>query len=342
MVCSALTNLPGRRLPAILSTRQLSKIFVSSVFIFLFGLAGSLMPSAMAQKMILETDKLTYAYGDTIEVHVSIYNDTNTTFTIISDIGNETYIGINDIEFEKVSLPTEGRLTYEPGDKRTWIWKLRPDLHGVPDREGVQTIYGMARGTLNHWDGETFFEQDSLEINAPKYLGGLMNVKFASDLDSTAKQNIRDSLNVEVSEMYDEWEIWTVSGYSIDSLSEKLTEDPRFQNVYPYRSLSFAENFVVHTSVKEVEMALGYQLKQNYPNPFNPVTTIQYDLPESTEITLKVFDLTGRTVAVLENGVRSAGTHTVSFEALDIASGLYIYQLSTPDYIESRTMILLK
>jgi hypothetical protein len=71
----------------------------------------------------------------------------------------------------------------------------------------------------------------------------------------------------------------------------------------------------------------GIELLQNYPNPFNPSTTIRYALPGSAQVTLKVFDVLGREVALLADGVRTAGQHEVQFTAGHLSSGVYVYQL---------------
>ena len=70
-------------------------------------------------------------------------------------------------------------------------------------------------------------------------------------------------------------------------------------------------------------------LTQNYPNPFNPATQIQFDLPAASEVRLTVFDLLGRQVQVLAEGHYPAGLHAVTFDATDLASGLYLYELKT-------------
>lgn len=83
-------------------------------------------------------------------------------------------------------------------------------------------------------------------------------------------------------------------------------------------------------------------LYQNYPNPFNPTTNIQFELAESSEVNLQVFDLTGRKVATLVNGKQSAGQQTVQFDASALASGVYIYKLTTPSQTINRKMVLIK
>jgi hypothetical protein len=85
-----------------------------------------------------------------------------------------------------------------------------------------------------------------------------------------------------------------------------------------------------------------YYLSQNYPNPFNPSTIIGYQLPISSNVTLKVYDLLGREVATLVDEYRPAGSYEVEFNASDLTSGIYFYKLQTDNYIETKKMILLK
>ncbi|RJP78429.1 MAG: T9SS C-terminal target domain-containing protein, partial [Candidatus Zixiibacteriota bacterium] len=91
-----------------------------------------------------------------------------------------------------------------------------------------------------------------------------------------------------------------------------------------------------------VETPAEYALLGAYPNPFNPSTTIRFSLPEASDVTLTVFDLTGRAVANLVNGHREAGTHAVTFEAAHLASGMYVYCLQAGEYTATGKMMLLK
>src|SRR4030095_164887 len=70
-----------------------------------------------------------------------------------------------------------------------------------------------------------------------------------------------------------------------------------------------------------------YALHQNYPNPFNPVTKIRFDLPEASSVELKVYDLTGRVVSTIFKGNMGAGEYTADFDALNVASGVYYYEI---------------
>ena len=90
------------------------------------------------------------------------------------------------------------------------------------------------------------------------------------------------------------------------------------------------------------EIPSGYVLEANYPNPFNPETRIRFSVPESAHVTLTVYDVLGRQVRVLVEGVRAAGTYEAVFEAGDLPSGTYLYRLVTPEGSFVKTMLLLK
>jgi hypothetical protein len=85
-----------------------------------------------------------------------------------------------------------------------------------------------------------------------------------------------------------------------------------------------------------------FELQQNYPNPFNPTTSIAYSLQEPGAVRLNVYDIQGRHIQTLVDGHLPAGSHRVDFEARDLPSGTYVYQLSTTRGTQTRKMVLVK
>jgi subtilisin family serine protease len=85
-----------------------------------------------------------------------------------------------------------------------------------------------------------------------------------------------------------------------------------------------------------------FELYQNYPNPFNPSTTIRYDLPKQSRLKIVVYDILGREVATLVNEEKRAGSYTINFNASELASGVYFYQLQTGEYSATKKLLLLK
>jgi hypothetical protein len=86
----------------------------------------------------------------------------------------------------------------------------------------------------------------------------------------------------------------------------------------------------------------AYTLEQNYPNPFNPSTTISFSLPHASNVSLKVFDILGQEVATLVNGDITAGTHEVQFDVKGLASGTYMYRLTSGDFTQVKKMMVVK
>jgi photosystem II stability/assembly factor-like uncharacterized protein len=98
------------------------------------------------------------------------------------------------------------------------------------------------------------------------------------------------------------------------------------------------------TSVSEGprNIPIVFTLAQNYPNPFNPSTTIRYALPERSHVTLTVFNTLGQQVVTLVGGEVEAGYHEVTFDASEFASGVYLYRLTTGDYVQTRKVVVLR
>lgn len=93
---------------------------------------------------------------------------------------------------------------------------------------------------------------------------------------------------------------------------------------------------------REAVLASSYTLSQNYPNPFNHSTKISYSVPAISRVTVKVYDITGREVATLEDGDRAAGTYMVSFDASQLASGVYFYKLTANEFTSTKSFTFLK
>ena len=84
------------------------------------------------------------------------------------------------------------------------------------------------------------------------------------------------------------------------------------------------------------------KLQQNHPNPFNPVTNINFSIAENTFVSIKVYDITGREIAILVNETKSPGDYSVIFDGSNLNSGFYFYQIIADDYRETKKMSLLK
>ena len=113
---------------------------------------------------------------------------------------------------------------------------------------------------------------------------------------------------------------------------------------------SFSYAVEIPTDIGDGDVALlpqSYVLEQNYPNPFNPSTTIQFELPRRSSVTMSIYNILGQRVRLLHNEQTPAGIHTVFWDGKEdngaiVSSGIYIYKLIADDFVETRKMVLVK
>ena len=135
------------------------------------------------------------------------------------------------------------------------------------------------------------------------------------------------------------------AGNSNSPKEYSFTDKSAASGKYLYR-LKQLDNDGQYSYSKEVEVDLGsptaFALEQNYPNPFNPTTSIQYSVVGSQNVTIKVFNVLGKEVAVLVNEKQEPGTYTVEFSTANLASGTYIYRMQAGEFVQTKKMIVLK
>jgi hypothetical protein len=125
-----------------------------------------------------------------------------------------------------------------------------------------------------------------------------------------------------------------------------IYSDPSFDAVYGFYNINKQPDDITQNQTS-LELPISRTVS-NYPNPFNPTTTISYQLPEKSFVTLKVFDILGKEVAILVNETKSAGYHSVIFDAghsergRGMTSGVYIYTLSANGIVQTKKMLLAK
>ncbi len=98
------------------------------------------------------------------------------------------------------------------------------------------------------------------------------------------------------------------------------------------------------TAVQEAGSPIpaSFALERNYPNPFNPSTVISYQLPVASDVKLVVFDVLGREVATIVDGLEEPGHKSVEWNAGGVASGVYFYQLQARDFVQTLKLLLLR
>ena len=158
-------------------------------------------------------------------------------------------------------------------------------------------------------DNPTFFSSDTLLINSipPRYVY----------VDQSAKFDLAD---------------WDEDG-DMDLISgDWFAFVNYFKNVSPPFNIN--DNAESYWS--------GFSLKQNYPNPFNPLTTISFTLPISARVRISIFSITGQHLTTLVDEQKTAGTHSIQWNAGSMTSGVYFYQLTVGDFSEVKKCIILR
>jgi S-formylglutathione hydrolase FrmB len=112
--------------------------------------------------------------------------------------------------------------------------------------------------------------------------------------------------------------------------------------VVSFKFLDSLNNLVLSSNKNDIQQNYQFSLEQNYPNPFNPVTTIKYTVPTEEYVSLKIYNITGKEVAVLTNGLKTAGIYEYDFIGENLSSGIYFARLQSGKRVSVIKMILLK
>jgi hypothetical protein len=107
--------------------------------------------------------------------------------------------------------------------------------------------------------------------------------------------------------------------------------------IYELRS-----QMITGISDKPATSPTGYSLLQNYPNPFNPNTIIRYQVKRDENVTIKIYNTFGQEISTLVNEEKNAGAYEVTFNAINISSGIYFYQIKAGSFVQTKKMVLLK
>jgi hypothetical protein len=204
---------------------------------------------------------------------------------------------------------------------------------------------------------------ESLSFTVQVQTGGLfrINVHVSSGASGgTAKLNwdgndLSPALSIPGTGGWQAWTTLTLGDYHLSA----GTHDLRFNCVTGGYNVGRMEFSLLATGVEdEKDVPLAFSLQQNYPNPFNPTTRIRYTVgrvvvpsgallsgvegPASSNVSLVVYDVLGREVAVLVDEKKAPGSYEVRFDASGLASGVYYYRLAAWSFVQTRKMILLK
>jgi len=225
-------------------------------------------------------------------------------------------------------------------------------IHVVPNKiEAEECFVRQGSGTASISDGGdgsalTFTENVGYAdyiINVSHSGKYVLEYRIASAKDTAQIQLITkgDNLTPLNLPVTGSWSAWQTVSTTID-----LVEGPQMIRMSVLHG-GFWLNWIqisLSTGVRDNDSRVvrEFQLSQNYPNPFNPSTTIKYQVPQTSLVTLKVFDILGREIAFLVNEKKPAGTYTIQWDASTRSSGVYYYRLHAGSFIETKRMVLMK
>jgi hypothetical protein len=139
---------------------------------------------------------------------------------------------------------------------------------------------------------------------------------------ASGNTSVRSSLGQMFVEASQQSDTRIASGFLVDTLLQTMLLPVKEKDILP--------------------LVYSYSLSQNYPNPFNPSTRIQYSVPSTQHVTLKVFDVLGREVSTLVDEVKPAGMYRVTWDVRGYASGMYLYRLVAGTFVETKKLLVLK
>jgi hypothetical protein len=210
----------------------------------------------------------------------------------------------------------------------TWVTPSEYDTVNIT-KENLNTEY------IVKWTTSKDIYNDSLRYHIVGTGGNL--IESTSDTsNSPTYQELLEEWPAQfqmLSRMTYVYDVWATDGKD----STKITGEPRKLYVNRYEYLSIAAEGI----------PLEFALHENYPNPFNPTTTLRFDLPEVSDITLTIYNMLGQKVRTFDYQNTSAGYHSVTWDATNdlgqqVGAGVYLYQLQAKDFVKTRKMVLLK
>ena len=287
----------------------------------------------------------------TLDLDLSIYDENGSTYfstaytrkTITETVSDDLlagtyYVLVNRWEgygsytikciFEQASLANDT----EPNDSYSQGINLSPN--------------STATGHLGFYNANKTDYSDYYFIQLPTKWDSLY-IRTDSDTTLDIDISLFDASNNYLASAYTRQSSSEILGYSNSSGNTSFyIHVHRYEGYGSYGikvSSTYPHNSVTDVKKEKIEsVPTLFSLYQNYPNPFNAETTIKYDLPQNSNVTLKVYDILGNEVAVLVNKQQTAGVYSINFKAENLSSGIYFYKIEAGKFTQTKKLLLMK
>ena len=198
---------------------------------------------------------------------------------------------------------------------------------------GDEQVFPIRLNTTE--SGDFKFSWEGIEHFSDDMVFTLLDIETGNSIELIKNQDYYFMNDEAKTKTHQSDQLFSLEDQNRNTTSGALKSEPRFfLQINNRNSLSSEPN----NGIPET-----FTLNQNYPNPFNPSSTIQFGIPEASNVRLEVFNLLGQKVSTLVAGDKmQAGWHSVQFDAGNLASGVYIYRIEAGNFVQTKRMMLIK
>lgn len=266
----------------------------------------------------LESNKTEYEYGESIEISFTIENPSQTTFSLEGSSNCQAQFRFNDFDSgaNTICLTDLIDVVFSPGGFRTWRWVIEPQKLGLPDTSGTHTIVGYYRPY-----------SDTLQITAPKFIGGRLDVYVNAGASADTLDAIKSALNADVIWVFPRpdgstQEEWRIEGVTVDDAIATYGNNPVFQLMEANR---LVDTLTITSTQKEVPLRIELD-SEVYPNPFQDSAKLRISGRYDERVQVTVYDLLGRQRMVLYEGYLT-GVNEFAIGGASLPPGVYFYKI---------------
>ncbi len=323
------------------SANNLYKLDINTLTATLVSNIGS--TDSPVVTMAINSNGVGYAYDQVPESNAYTFDPVSGASTLLGSLGfNANYAQDMDIDIETgIIYLAAYNLDFGEGELRT-----------MDPNTGMTTLLYPFGDQISVLEFDNLYSTTPVELTS--FTAGVNQNNVVLNWTTSTETNNK-GFEVErksVDEQYQD--IAFVNGYGTTTQPHQygyIDKNPaNAKYLYRLKQIDFDGTFK-YTKQVEIDVALPvkFSLGQNYPNPFNPTTKIEYSIPSTSHITLKVYDVIGREVKTLVDDERQPGNYSVQFDAADLPSGVYFYKLKTTPaggqagiFSASKKLILIK